>query len=95
MQTKSSRERFAQLTSALGAGVLGAGIGIVLARYLSGLGLPLLFLGGAMHAFGMWDMRRMERDGTLAPRPFWSLLLYWICWLLMGGIAIYILLGRP
>lgn len=95
MQKKSSRERFAGLTSSLGAGILGAGLGILLARNLSGLGLPFLFLGGVMHAFGMWDMRRMERNGTLSPRPLWSLLLYWICWLLLAGIGIYAIAGNP
>lgn len=89
-----SRERVAQLTSALGAGILGAGLGILLARYLHGLSLPLLFLGGSMYAFGMWDLRRMERAGALAPRPLWAILLYWICWLALMGIAVYALTGK-
>jgi hypothetical protein len=94
MHTQSSRERFAELTSSLGAGILGAGLGILFAPYLPGLSLPLLFLGGSMHAFGMWDMRRMERSGAQASRPLWALLPYWICWLVLIGIGIYILMGK-
>lgn len=95
MHIKTSRERFAELTSSLGAGILGAGIGILLARYVERLGIPLLLLGGCMHAFGMWDMRRMERTGSLSPRPLWSVLLYWICWLALLGMASYSLMRRP
>ena len=94
MHSKSGRERFAELTSSLGAGILGAGLGILLARYLKGVAIPLLILGGFMHAFGMWDMRRMERSGPWVRRPLWSLMLYWICWLLLIGIGVYIFIGR-
>jgi hypothetical protein len=94
MHSKTSRERFAELTSSLGAGILGAGIGSVGHRYLGSIGIPLLVLGLGMHGFGMWDMRRMERAGVLAPRPLWSLILYGLCWLCLLGIAVYLIAGK-
>lgn len=38
----ASRLKLAELTSSLGAGVLGAGIGVLLAAWLGGLALPIL-----------------------------------------------------
>jgi hypothetical protein len=89
---KTQRERFAELTSSLGAGILGVGLGVLLARYLKTTWIPLVILGGGMHAFGMWDMRRMERVGGLSPRPLWSLLLYWVCWIALAGMAMFVLM---
>lgn len=87
MRAKSARERWAETTSSLGAGILGAGLGATFATYLGPMGLLLIGLGGFMHVWGMWDMRRMERAAG-AVRPVWSTALYWICWLLLAGLAI-------
>jgi hypothetical protein len=78
---ETGRERFAQLTSTMGAGILGVGIGALLAAHISKYSLPILLLGIVMHSWGMLDMRQMEKSGKMASRPFWSLILYWICWM--------------
>ncbi|HKP96949.1 MAG TPA: hypothetical protein VJ385_14460 [Fibrobacteria bacterium] len=91
MHTKTSRERVAEVTASLGAGILGAGIGVLLEKYLGPMAIGLVALGGAMHAFGMWDMRRMEKTSGFAPRPVWSLTLYWICWLALAALGLYAL----
>lgn len=82
------RLKLAELTSSLGAGVLGAGIGVLFSGYLGGLGLPLLFLGLLLHAWGMMDKHAIEA-GSGATRVWWSLALYWICWLGLAGLAAY------
>lgn len=82
------RLKLAELTSSLGAGVLGAGIGVVLAGSLAGLGLPLLFLGLVLHAWGMTDKHAIEA-GAGATRVWWSLVLYWVCWLGLAALAAY------
>lgn len=91
MHAKTSRERIAELTASIGAGILGAGIGILLEKYLGPIALMLIALGGTMHGFGMWEMRRMERTSGFSRRPVWSLALYWICWLALVGLGLYIL----
>jgi hypothetical protein len=57
MHGKTSRERVAELTSSLGAGILGAGLGILAEKYLGRIAFILVALGGTMHAFGMLDTR--------------------------------------
>jgi hypothetical protein len=74
---KGSRERLAELTSTVGAGLLGVGLGSWLSPWIGREAGLLLVLGIAMHSWGMFDMRRME--GKAAKRPLWSLVLYWVC----------------
>jgi hypothetical protein len=81
------RLRFAELSSSLGAGVLGAGIGVLAHRYLSGLGLAILLVGLAMHAWGMFDQHRIETKEGVS-RVWWSTLLYWICWACLAAVVI-------
>jgi hypothetical protein len=82
----ASRLELAELTLSLGAGVLGAGIGVLLTTWLDGLGLPILAVGLLLHAWGMRDKHALEAG---APQPAWSTALYWACWLILGALALY------
>ena len=86
----SSRMRLSQFTSSLGAGVAGLGLGVLLSRVLDGLGVVILLTGTAMHAWGMLDGMRLEKEMAVT-RPRWSLATYWLCWLLLGVLALYVL----
>ena len=87
------RLRVAELTSSLGAGVLGVGIGVLLASPRGGLGVPIVVLGLLLHAWGMTDKHRIEaKQGT--PRVWWSTLLYWICWGCLAVLAAYVVWRR-
>lgn len=82
----ASRLRFADLSSSVGAGVLGVGLGVMLAAPLRGLTIPLLGLGLVLHAWGMTDKHRLEsRQGAL--RPWWSSVLYWVCWVALVALV--------
>jgi len=50
-----------QLSSSLGAGVLGVGIGDLLAARLGGLGDAILLVGLVHHTWGMTDKHALER----------------------------------
>ena len=83
-----SRLHRAELVSSLGAGVLGVGLGLVLSRYLAGFAVPLLLIGIALHGWGMYDKRRLER-GVVA-RTAWVEALYWLCWALLAGLVVVV-----
>jgi hypothetical protein len=84
----AARVRFAELSSSLGAGVLGVGLGVLAASYLRGLGLAIATIGLVLHAWGMTDKHLLEtRQG--ARRVWWSTLLYWICWAALGILVLY------
>lgn len=66
---------------------MGLGLGVLFEGYLHAFGMAFLLLGTLMHAWGMFDMRRME-TGLDRQRPAWSTLLYWVCWLALGILAL-------
>ena len=84
------RLKRAQLTASIGAGVLGAGIALLLPAFIQVYALPIVALGLVMHAWGMYDKHRIENDaGT--PRVWWSELLYWLCWITLAALLLYVL----
>ena len=86
------RARIAELTSGLGALVLGIGLGALLGDRLAGLGVWALIVGALAHGWGMYDKHRIEQ-GSASVEPWWSALLYWACWVLLGGGAL-VMSGR-
>jgi hypothetical protein len=82
------RLRLAELSSSLGAGVLGLGIGVLISASVAGLGWPILVVGLVLHAWGMADKHRIEAKQG-APRVWWSTLLYWLCWVALAAIVSY------
>lgn len=82
------RLRLAELVSSLGAGILGLGIGIWAASYLTGLGPAIVGTGFLLHAWGMADRHRIEAKQG-APRIWWSTLMYWLCWLSLVGLVVF------
>lgn len=87
----AARLKRAELTSGVGALVLGTGLGALFARYLAPAALAVLVVGLLLHAWGMYDKHRLERGtGTASVR--YATALYWICWGLLGLLAAYLIL---
>jgi hypothetical protein len=87
----SGRLKLAELTSTLGAGVIGAGVGLLLASYLRDFAIPIFALGLLMHLWGMTDKHAIETRGGAVP-PRWATLLYWFCWVALLAMAAYAVL---
>lgn len=84
MMATTQRQKLAQLTSSIGAGVLGIGIGALVATPLHGLELVVIAVGLVLHLWGMVDNHRAERG---APQPAWATAAYWLCWVGLVGLA--------
>jgi hypothetical protein len=82
-----NRLELAELTGALGAGVLGAGLALLLPALIARYALPLLAVGLVLHGWGMYDKHRLEQG---QPTPAWATALYGLCWglLVVGGLII-------
>jgi hypothetical protein len=89
MHQVTSRLKRAELTSAVGAGVLGAGVGLVFDRVLRPHAVAILLLGLLMHGWGMYDKHRLE-TALATVRPRWTEWLYWGCWLALLGLGVFI-----
>ena len=86
-----NRLKPAELTSGVGALVLGVGLGALFPHWFGPMAGPIAFAGLSLHAFGMWDKHRVEAVGH-AEIPVWVMaLLYWVCWLLLAGVLTMLL----
>lgn len=86
------RLKTADVTSGLGALILGVGLGAIFATRLSRMALVLSGTGAVLHAVGMWEKHRLEALPG-GRRPWWVSGLYWLCWLLMAAGAISMLIA--
>jgi hypothetical protein len=85
-----TRLKFAELTSGVGALVLGIGLGGVFATWI-GPAAGLVALAGVLaHAFGMWDKHRLEAQTPMDSGPLVTAL-YWVCWLMLAGVLVFLL----
>lgn len=87
------RLKRAELLGSAGAVVLGAGVGLLFARFLIPYTIPLLITGLLTHAWGMFDKHRLEK-ASAGVRLWWEESLYWGCWIALLILAIYIALSR-
>jgi len=88
---QAAMARAAELVSSLGAIVLGAGLALVLPRWLRGFGVALLAAGAAVHGVGMTLKYRLE--SRTGPPRWWERALFWLCWTCLAGLGIWIASG--
>lgn len=74
-----SRLKQAELLSAVGALVLGIGIGALAAPALGWLAVPIFLTGCISHGWAMIQKHRIEQLGHDTPAA-WEAALYWGCW---------------
>jgi len=81
----------AELASALGAIVLGAGLALVAPGAIRVYAVPLLVVGLVVHGVGMTLTHRLEsRDATPA---WWDRALFWLCWVCLAALGVWIAVG--
>ncbi len=81
----TSTAKKADVASGVGALATGLGLGLLLPEQPDGLAVAVLAGGAVTHAWGMW--RKHGLEGQAGPPPRWSEALYWICWLMLAGLA--------
>lgn len=73
----------------MGAGVLGAGLALLLADRLRPYAVPLPALGVVSHASGMFAKHRLDVPGD-APRVRWAEWFYWGCRIGLTVLGVWI-----
>ena len=79
----------AELLSAVGAGVLGAGLALLIAELLAPYAVAILIVGLCAHAWGMFWKHRLESQAS-SVRLWWAELLYWSCWVALALLVVVI-----
>lgn len=89
-----TRLKIADLTSGVGALVLGVGLGALFPEWFGPAAGLITVAGLVMHAFGMWDKRRLESVAHVVNTPL-VVALYWLCWfLLVAVLAVLVFWSR-
>ena len=88
-----TRLRIAELTSGVGALVLGLGLGAWFSPWFTPAAGLIAVAGLAMHGFGMWDKHRLESVAH-AEGPRWVVALYWLCWFLLAAVLAVLVFWR-
>ena len=86
-----TRIQVAELTSGVGALVLGVGLGALFPQWFAPAAGLLTFAGLVAHAFGMWDKHRLEAGDDAEVGPAVTAL-YWTCWLLLAAVVVLLVL---
>jgi hypothetical protein len=81
-----NRLKVAELSSGVGALVLGVGLGASFSGWFAPAAGLVTLSGLILHAFGMWDKHRLEAASE-TKNALWVTVLYWLCWLLLVGVA--------
>ena len=87
-----TRLKVAELTSGVGALVLGVGLGALFPRWFAPAAGAIALAGVITHAFGMWDKHRVEGQRHAITEP-WVTALYWVWWLLLAGVVAFLFVG--
>ncbi len=85
-----TRMKLAELTSGVGALVLGIGLGALFSTWMGRAAGIVAFAGMLVHAFGMWDKHRLEANTATNDGPFVTAL-YWVCWLMLAGVLVFLI----
>lgn len=88
IDTHITQVKRAELLSSFGAGILGAGIGLLLANALAGFAPLILLLGLLAHSIGMFQKHQLEQGRYV--RVWWVDALYWLCWLALAALLLFI-----
>lgn len=88
-QNRLNQTKRLELLGGLGAGILGAGVALLLADWLKPYAIPALLLGMVAHGWAMYQKGRLEQQVAM-PQPAWTKLTELVCWILLGSLALYI-----
>lgn len=77
-----------ELVSVLGVGFIGFGLGALFAGYVRQYEYLIILAGILVHGLAMYKIHSGGKEEHL-----WVKLLYWLCWVILTGLAVYIVVG--
>ncbi|MBB6609711.1 hypothetical protein H7F15_01555 [Pontibacter sp. Tf4] len=92
MEDRTNQQQFAQSASALGAGILGFGLGAKWGSIASDYALVIILVGAVLHVSGMYltQMRNTSNTTSKAAKMLWFSA--WVCFVVLVGLLVYLLI---
>ncbi len=92
MKAINDASRLAQSASALGAGILGFGIGAKWGMSIGNYAFLIMLVGAIFHVYGMYIVQMKNHTAQTAgiAKALW--ISAWICLLLLMGLIVYLLI---
>ena len=92
MMTQSNQLRLAQSVSAIGAGILGFGLGARFGNLIGNYFYFIIIAGAGLHTWGIYIMQmKGSRKDRIAK---WLWISAWICLIVLIGLLIYLYLVK-
>ncbi len=90
MHSNKDNLKLAQSTSALGAGLLGFGIGAKLGFIISNYAIIIIVAGAIFHIWGMYvlQIKNESKNSTITSKVLW--LSAWVCLIALLIIIVYL-----
>lgn len=82
---KNNNKKLVELTSMIGVGFIGFGLGAYFSTYFQQYSLPIILIGITMHGIVMYQNLKKDKRDLL-----WVKILYWLCWAIIIGLIIFI-----
>lgn len=89
MDPDQNRLKQLDLLGSFGAGVLGAGLALVFARWLEPFAIPALLIGVLTHGWAMFAKSSLERQAGME-QPRWTVAAEWSCWTMLIALSAYV-----
>jgi hypothetical protein len=90
----NKQSRLAQSASALGAGLLGFGIGTKWGNVVGNYALLIIIVGAVIHVFGMYVMQMKDTSGKAKGLAKVLWVSAWICLIALVAIIVYLLIMK-
>lgn len=75
--------------SAVGAGILGFGLGALLAAWVGAAGWAIAAVGLVLHSWGMYRVQRADQAEGAKRSWLWNGV-YWACWASLAAILVWV-----
>lgn len=89
MDPYENRLKRLDLLGGLGAGVLGAGLALLFARWLEPFAIPALLIGIVAHGWSMLSKSNLERQAAIE-QPKWAVGAELVCWVMLAVLFAYV-----
>lgn len=94
MQNTNDPTKLAQSASALGAAILGFGLGMKFGSYITAYSLIIILVGAIIHVAGMYVVQMKDNTAAAGKAARFLLATAWICLIALLAIILFLIFSK-